>query len=686
MRRLAQLLAVLCMAGFPLVSPSGALAADECASVFIDETGKLDRDQLDPKIDKLTELGADVRVRAYQTDDESFVNVKMDALVATCPGWRSSDNARLQGRLIVFMVTPSEVLFESGTSWDDKISEDDALAINNTMLEPSDDTAIIAVGLDESINQIEGFKLSAMMVLVPLGVLLLVGLVIVLMIGRRKRRTVRAAREQAEQAMDLVADGLVRLRENQDSELGPQKYGGQASALRYDIEVLKAGLNEADARELDAKADAVKQACDDAVLKYQELQERTALAPGARPTVETYQDIERQYRAFYTEIEETEQRVADGRAFYERLNRQVSSAPTRLAELVHKQFQLRTLATELTDQGYRHETDESLNRIDAWLESSRESIGADKNGLAIHDLETAAEQIDEVSNHLKDLETVRSRLNERLIDLGTRQTAAASQLQGTETKLQDLRIRYAPACWLELGPVVGQAAGLLAEVRQRLADGEQDASMESQRWEAASSNFDAAEKLLGIIIDCNLRVEVHAARLAALESKLPDTVSELLAGIKASQTELTTMEIEREQITNIRTLAALLVTVERLNQQLADDKPDYIELAKLVEMHQATLASIMRSAQALHDDIIRERQAARDAAAARQRQRTAAARRAAQQAADAVSRITRSSSRKSTGDDSRPSKPSKPSRSTGSRRATGSRSSGNSRRASGRRK
>lgn len=615
-----------------LVAPASVYAADQCSEVIVDTTNDQvlnDRAELLAAVKRLENVGADVRIRAFQSAPSGGLDGYRSEQVRSCPDWQSPGGT-IKHNLVVYLFSldrKSAIFY--GSNWQsamnknvDRIRADymnaqfklgnfsagitksmaETYQVMNEQLHPSPAKA----GSGRSIGDSEGGKIFVwlLVAIVALIVLVIAGFGVRHLLNVRKQRQeeLLEAERQAKRVYEEATSAIADL---------------DTSTAERSVILVTTNLNVTDAAQVFGLWDTVKATEAQVVVLSNTLSmDNLANDPTHPQTLAGYRRIYASYTELLSKVKETTDAVSVVEQRCDALRKEMEEAPETLESLKVRLVETRQLAESLRDEGYKIVANEQLfAEVDTRLVAAEGHLATSHYGFAIGELEEADKLLQEILAQLRFLQERRNRLVERLASLTDSLDASRAGVQETQSVMDNMARRYSRSCWGDL--VLPN--GVSPEVAQsHLAEAEFCVSMEKQEWGQTEQWLDKAEAVVRELSKFSSDVETRHQELGQIAEASTGTIEDL--GSRAETIMARIESLRGKQDRNLDALQGIQVRIRGLRDDVTQPTPDYLLFRETVELIGNKMSEVEASAarvdKRVRDD---EEDAARRARQARHR-------------------------------------------------------------------
>ncbi len=526
-----------CLFGL-LITPAIVSAADQCSEVIVDTTNDQvlmkERAELLAAVKRLENVGADVRIRAFQSAPDGGLDGYQFTQVKSCPDWQSPGGTTKHNLVVYLFSLDRKSAIFYGSNWNssmgknvDRIRADymnaqfklgnfsagvtksmaESYRVMNEQLHPSP----AKVGSSRSIGDSEGGKIFVWLLVAIAGVIAAVvagfGVRHQLNVRRQRREELLEAEQKAKQVYREANAAIVDL---------------DTSMAQRTVALTTTNLNEEDATAVLNAWNVVKSAEAQAVILSDTLNmDSFANDPTHPQTLKGYLRIIASYTELLSKVNATNEAVAAVEKQCNELREEMEKAPETLELIKGQLAETRHLARSLRDEGYKIAADEQLfATVNTHLAAAEGHLATSHYGFAIGELEQADELSQEVLAQLRSTksrhEVLEQRLNWLTDDLRTR--SAIQSIMDTVGR------RYSRSCWDDL--VLPD--GVSPEVAQdHLAAAKSCLSMKKQEWDQSEQSLDKAQSIVDALNKFFNDVETRLAELDQIAGSCMDTVASL---------------------------------------------------------------------------------------------------------------------------------------------------------------
>jgi predicted nucleic acid-binding Zn-ribbon protein len=617
MRRFAPALLATLLAGFVYVQSAPAQAADSCNTTVIDNTSGhvLDQSAINAASKKLDNLGADVRVRAFQTAPTGRLESYYSSQVKACPSWQGPDGLP-KSNLVVFafsMDHQSAIYYGSGwhagldSNWE-RIRAD----YMNTQFRAGNFTKGITGAeaetyrvLDEQLHPSAASnggssassgvgKAFGYGLLGVLGLAVLIGLIVGSVFLRRRHLRLAAENRQAQHE-------AVEARNKAATTVGKLDMSG----VMISYHTVTTDLNDEDMAALQALLTQAQADYEAAINAESDLSDKA----------ETY-DAQRKratedYRRITARCDEVASLAAQAQGSIKALDdrcakllKDIEQAPTQLTNLLGELTKLTGAEAELKEQGYHLDEAKPLQDVSKLLRTASQQITAKHHGQALDELEHASSLCEEIGGRIDALRHVRGDLQSKRAQLSEALTGAKNSVDRGTATLADLQNGYDSSCWADLPAAQQQAAQALSDAAHALTLVDHLSAMEVQRWDEAAQQLQVAGSAVGIATQFEADVDHVRGNLEELAATLPGAVTQAVGKVQGYVQDLSGMRGEHASAK--RKLKGIVSQLEQLQQEVAQPKPAYLRIESDLADKLAKAKKLKNTAKEEHDRIIRE--------------------------------------------------------------------------------
>jgi uncharacterized membrane protein YgcG len=615
--RLKQLSCIILLAGL-MYAPT-AQAAQQCDAPVVDQTSQRvlgDQGDVLAVTRRLENLGADVRVRAFQSAPDGGLDGYYSSQIAACPSWRGLDG-RPKANLVVFMFSmdhKSAIMY--GSNWHpafdgnvDRIrsdymntqfrlgkfsqgivnSEAEAYRAMNDQLHPKPSSK----GSGKSAGDSVAGKIIAWTVAGFVAIILLVFAGVGISRMRERRRRNEAERKKAKRGAETAAQealtAIDALSSSDDTE--------------RNVQIISINLNEEDKQAVQAMWDRANEQVNAVYSLNGKLVDNPQQFSLERlRTTEDYEVISKQYSELWHIATEAATALDQVEALCSRLQKEMDQAPATLEHLKAEFAEVQKLKAEVAEEGYRIPQHDGFSRTAQHIVAAEQLVADKKFGLAIGELESADEACESAKQHLNGLRATRTGLQARHSELTARATTAEEQAHEAEATLATMSSIYNLACWQDLGTSDAVKAKL-AFARESLDAANVCISMERQSWQHGSELLDRSEQRITECVHSCTDVMERSKELGQFAASTDEVVAELRQDLR--EAEVTIGSLKGAQGHHLGHLRKVEAEISQLEESLRQDKPNYIEGQSMVNAIQGAMSSALTNAQR-EDERIRE--------------------------------------------------------------------------------
>lgn len=622
---------VLTSVGLFLSAPRATALAgpNDCDAVVLDTTSAhvLDQTAVQAASQKLANLGADVRVRAFQTAPSGGLDAYEANQIKSCASWRGPDG-QTKGNLVVFLFSmdhQSAIFY--GSNWHagldsnvDRIRSDylnaqfklgkftdgvvqaeaqTQLVLNN-QLHPSSSTS-----QSSSPHSSSAGKVFAWIGIVIGAILLIIAAGFGLVFARRRKQAREAARAEALKAREQTAQAMSAL---------------NADDVQRSYQIIISDLNDTDKAALQTAFGEAQTDYADAINADAARSDAgNRMNPERKFSTKQYQAMTAQFREITALAEQAHASLQAVENTCNKLMADITTAPDRAIKLEATYAKLQAQQNELTQAGYKQSSGVELDKIRSLLDEAKRQIDSKHHGQALDELNRADELCFSTSRQLDRLKTIRATLSQQNTDLTNAYKEATANLTAAESELNQLKANHDPSCIQDVSESYDKAQALVSTVDQNLTQAQQYNSMQSQQWDEAERLLAEAERGIAELKAFPGRVNDRKQQLKQLSSGLPVTINGLQSTIESARRELQGLKGSHDHAR--RELTNLLSQATSLMNELTQPKPAYFQISNAHEQLLEQAKQIRKHAKSEHDRIVAEERRRREEEEAAERRR-----------------------------------------------------------------
>lgn len=632
MRRFRSLIAGMLLAGLTVLVPQPALAATDCDALVEDITSDQVLD--DTKIvatgaNLERKYGADVRVRAFQSNPGMSLDAYHELMLEQCASWRGPDGLTKANLITyVFSIDDRDSFVAIGDNYTDEISHDELDGIRDDAMgdrfREGDFTAGIVDAMSATEQAIEppppaepsnAGKYLLWFIGVVFALALLAAGAFGLIRLRQNRKHAEAKREETQQAaIDMrkqAADAMAGL---------------SMDDVDRDVAIIVTNLNEEDSRHIKAMHRVATDSFGLAINADTDRQDSSAgLDPESRLKTLQYERLIDRDTKIVELAAKAAQDIKGLGIECDTLLHRIEKSPEDLARLQAGFSTLQEHQLRLEGAGYRIEKLNDIGLIGQLLVEAKQEVDNKRFGHAIDELGEADQMIKNVSIYFEELEVIRQQLEARHQELNRLLERAHDGAENDEV-LEELRSSFNERCWYDVVQSHAELTGQLATAKQLLDQAEHDMSMDIQQWKSAGSSLDQAKTLIG---DPDRYPDYVAARLEKLEvlqETLPGRVERIIDDALSAKEKVSTLKGSHQE--SERYFDDMAIQAKALLVELDKHHPDLVDLDRQAEEIDESVKLELKEAKAEHDRIKAEQKAAKEAERRRREREEDEARRA----------------------------------------------------------
>lgn len=607
-------------------------AASACDEIVIDATSESvlgNQSAIREEAQRLSTLGADVRVRAFDvTPGGNFDQYYRDQ-VRACASWAKADGQTPKGNLVVFLLgldRQSAIYYGSnwhaaldavvdhtrGSVMGDRFREgnfaqgivDAERYVFAAMKAVQEEAAGGSSNNGAGVSQESPGAPSAPMdlsgfwraLLIVVGVLLLGTAIVVWFVYRKAHR---AALRWARESHDRVLRDYAAMN-------GAMTNG----EVQFSVEMLRGCVSANDQLELDAKAAAAKAATATADRAYQELRDHavfsTITSGMSTADLEAAADA---YDALGALIDTAVGVHSELMGFTDSLQKQIDALPGRLEAAERRYGGLVEDLAGLRQQGYLTDF-VVITRMSEILERARPALQRGESAVVqklLEEFEPLCRQAEELVRQLPQRHADLVGRHRQLLD---RLRMVHPLVGRAEQQLAELESRYAKSCSSDIRDTPKRASVCYRDAATGLDVAGERLSMSRQEWEEAERSLADAETALLAIDDACRVVDDRRRELDELAARGSAPADDLIAAINQSIAAVNVLR--GDQSKRIKQLRQLVGRAEALRGRLVAQKPDLLAVMRELETIQSSRRSLRDDAQAEHSRVVRAERRRRD--------------------------------------------------------------------------
>lgn len=623
-----------------------AYAADSCDTVVVDETNDRvlgEQTEILEQADRLADLGADVRVRAFEAAPGGNLDTYLQERIASCPSWSTITGDDVKTNMVVFLVSlDRQSLIFYGGNWEgalkgdvDRIRADhmnaqfrngdyvagivdaqkEAHRVMDNWMHPTNNGALPSVSAPSEPVDYSGLVrvvvLTAIVLASGLMLFLLVRVLYLRYVDRQdRRRTHSEALARATTAKAEAARAIAPLVKIED----PQ------SELSVSWQILMGQLDEDDQQLLGATITHAKELSDRALIHNSQFTSDALNSDfDVKRTAEDLDAITAQYEQIAAEASAATTAYEAVEESYDELQAEVARAPQRLQKLQLKLGEVRQLHQERVRDGFNLPgVDKDIAAVASLLVAAQEDIQAEQPARALGEFRNFEQSCEKIVDSLSAIYRRQQELVARQSQLGNELSSVEMVAQSAQEQFTKLRSDYNQACSDDLVSGSASVGVELESARAAFASAGVFLSMQSQQWDKGEGALDKAEKHAR---NCKKTCETIMSRIDGLErfaSSASSQIGQLLSSIGSAKTTVNGLRGGQQKY--VTALGKLPQLVDAVQAKLEADKPDYLAIQTELESIVDQKNRIAKEAQGIEDAIVAEERRRREAQE-RERQR-----------------------------------------------------------------
>ena len=652
-------MAVLSIVLMPLLGAGNAQAqSDACTTQVIDESAAqvLDIAAVQRSILPLTNLGADVYVRAYQAAPGGSLEAFTDQQLINCANWHSSPAGERKSNLLVVMMavepnSPSGLtpaLIDYGPGWqrlDGDINSilgemgrrldagDYSLAVTSAL---EDIAASVSVAdQPQYVPPLPGavprpFSPPPAPPAMPTDwtpVLIVVGVIaasaLLVAIGWLGLMFWRVRSRQQQEHESALADARAAREKFQEAYTAfvlDQSAEADRTLIGIRAEGLKLVLDEGELHELTRQIALAEDGLQAVYTDHASQAGGDDVGVGNEQslTPQELNDLTMRYTAGYEAVATAVAQQAALEQLVAANEEAIQQVPTKLQQLKRDLGTLSHRRDELAGRGHRALPDDQLNMLRDLVAGIEEHVTANKAGWAVDEVKEATSLRGELDTQLAALARVRDDLFTRYGQLADMLTDLDELRGKARLRLEGLEDRFGQGQCTDCRQQYQSMEELCASADRDLEAAHASASWEVQDWASASTHLDEAARTLVRLREQLANFDSQAQQL----DRLPERTQSELNGVDdAIMTAGSGLRLLRCDTDGYREqLEALSRDLSELKIDLARAKPDYAAIQAAAVRIAGAVSVLEVEARREHDRIVE--------AVAAERRRQEAARRA----------------------------------------------------------
>lgn len=573
--RWVALIAVVIVA---FVLSSAAQAADHCDDVFVDQTRDQvlhDRARIDAATARLENLGADIRIRAYDAAPGGNLDAYEASQVSSCASWRGPDG-QTKGNLVVllFSMDHQSAIFY-GSNWHPSLDRN-VDRVRADAMNPQLRAGKFADGVaraEDELFRLMDHQLHPEESGSPWpGAMLLLAIAAAyggwFLKRRRDNRQVResersVAKAAALRERDEAVDALLAL----DS----------ADDVHRHVKILVGNLNPQDAAALNMTWKTAEAAVNAAFTEHGQItDDGDRYDPDRWHTREEYRDIAAAYEQVKTSAVAAAALLRATGEQCDQLREEMAHAPEALAHLKGKRSAISQTDQRLQSEGYLTSIASSLHLANRALSTAEKQLDEHQAGQAIVSLRQAQKAYSTLEKYLDGLPALPRELAIRHKELEAELSTTEQSVALTQAWLDEMGRTYCRACWDDVMQEFSRAAAGLVRARAELDPAQDDISMQSQRWEQGEDRLISAQTLLDAYAEARVAVAERRELLDDLARTAGARVESLRADDREARTEIASLR--GDQARYLQQLNSWTDRAEALEDELRSPQPDYLTI------------------------------------------------------------------------------------------------------------
>ena len=578
-----------------VVAAPAIQADDLCDTVVVDATAEKvlgDTSAINDAITQLSNLGADVRVRAFQSVNDAGVGGSLDAyrdkMVANCPSWSSQDSY-LKGNMLLYLMSmdhKSAIFY--GSNWRDEL-DDSVDYIRGTVMgdkfrsgdfgggfvQAMDATYNAISTPDGSTSQSSGesfgnttFGVVFVWLLVGITVVALVIFAAVIMVKtigkyRTRKQALAEAKAAAIETHRTAIDALSTLSELEDT-------------VKLDVELIKGDLNPDDAAEIDALYEQFTTNVNKAYVLNGELSNSGEYDPNQSHSIGDYELITDNYSHISDYVQSARSLADQLSEMINRLRSEMAAAPQRVDDITRMLTGAEAKHQHDETDGYKPLARTKLEKAKALVADANANIANKRAGYAIGNLDDAEQLISEDVEALTTAQAMRDEIRVKVSDLQGVEQYALQVLDSAPAIVKQLQTAYPQKYADDVSRRVERLRDKLHEAANHLREIERDSSMDMQNWENAKRAIKQQRKVFNDIKDEATDIAASYTSLESMLSSIPDRVKGLHGTIDSAIGTISSLR--GDQTAYLSKLEQLKRALDKINIVPPQGKPDPREL------------------------------------------------------------------------------------------------------------
>jgi uncharacterized membrane protein YgcG len=580
-------------AGVTLMS-APALAAADCDATVIDSAGILGdgTTQVEEASEALNSVGADVRVRTYQSfAPYSTLDEYIGEIQKGCGSWTAPDGASWKSNIVIFAMTMDErsVGIFYGSKWDNAFSGANSEArIWGDFMVPQFQGGDFTQGFVDGINETtrvlneylhpsqaqpsgggESDSNAGWIVLIiflSLVGLALLGFVVYLIIRWQRRYAERRAmRLRGRSARDRASTLIGQVGDPNRQAVRKAKivkYAQADETVAGHLHSAEAALEDAYTRATDgmASAGSAEADVDDNGL-----------------TINEYEVLVERYEVVLQDAKMAAEEDAQIDIICDAVDEQVEHLDTVIEDLRHQHDGLTKSLAKLAADGIVVTTIQTA--ADKAKQLLDQGTSRQRDLAALNDIDKAKEAITSAKEALQSLEDNRSELKTGLPELKNRIETVRNQLDEAKESFERIASTYVESSWESVAGNGTEAVKRIAAAETLLTEATDDADLKQQHWKNAVKKMEQGNVLLDQAESVLRSIIALEANLATAKAEAPEEIAAAQADILKAQQYIDAhdADVDDEHKDEVRRAIALLNDAKK---ELDKSQPDYLMVIK----------------------------------------------------------------------------------------------------------
>jgi len=617
MRRKSGSVLVLAFAALALCAPARAWAFD-CDRTVVDEAGAFgdgDMIAVEKAVDALARQGAEVRVRTVRDfGGPGYANLDAykAALMRACPSWQAPDNPveGMKNNLIVFAVSYGSrrgAGLYYGDQWRARLDAEWPGLLSGQVV-PRLRDGRNGEAFSAAMNGVAGLIAPAPArggqngpVVVKneaptdltglwwvLGAIVGLGAVIALFLLLRSRRKERERRQAAQaKAKDIKARCATKITEFDDATL---------AVLEAEVGRAAEAVSEADAKPLRDGHARMMQLVNGATGQFAELLNSRNDPSHDDYATETYVQIAASFQDVLDKLRKAEAERDVLRQDMAKLTMLMAEVPGKIAAAKAKIASSETRRKAVKDKGFKTPSSDDLAAEAAkTAEAADGFLAAKRFGAAAEAAAKATELAEDAAAAAEGLPTKFSALQTSVAGLRRRIEASRASIDAARPVFAAIQREYAESCWDTINRN-GSTSERETDEAERATDAAQEcATMEVQDWDGSQVYVDGARASLDRAESLIRSIHARKANLETAKREAPGEIEAAAKDIDAARAYIADHDADlRETLeTDLEAVAKRLTGAK---DELAKDKPDYLEALEAAKAANAAADKILATA------------------------------------------------------------------------------------------